>query len=99
MLTCADKAARRHTLVARGWSQRRIAKTFGMSQPGVSQLMATYPATGDEQQVIITTGEDGKTYTRVPTAPRGKSRRRPWEMEGKSFKAIVAALTAYPANL
>jgi ParB-like chromosome segregation protein Spo0J len=63
-LSSADKAAAMHQCVARGWSQTKIARVFGMSQPGVSQLLAAYPPEGELPDVIVTEGEDGKTYTR-----------------------------------
>lgn len=62
-LSTADKAAAMHQCVARGWSQRKIARTFGMTQPAVSQLLAAYPPE-HVPEVIITEGADGKTYKR-----------------------------------
>jgi hypothetical protein len=41
-----------------GWSQRKIAKKFGVSQPAVSQWFATIDDDGPDE----ITGEDGKRY-------------------------------------
>jgi len=72
MVTTAQKVACMHALVAKGWSQRKIAREFAMSQPAVSQLLANpnYLPEGELPEVIITQGEDGKTYTRTPRTPR-----------------------------
>jgi hypothetical protein len=97
MLTTPDKAARMHQCAAMGWSQRRIAKEFAMSQPGVSQLMATYPPEGDVPEVIVTQGDDGKTYTRTPRGAQPKPKRWGWGGEAartvrKARKLIVTEL-------
>jgi hypothetical protein len=60
MRTTADLAARMHQCAAMGWSQRRIAKEFNVSQPEVSQLMAAYPPDSEPAPVIVTQSEDGK---------------------------------------
>lgn len=100
MLTTADKAARMHQCAAMGWSQRKIAKEFHMSQPGVSQLMAAYPPDGGVPEVVVTQGEDGKTYTRS-TRKKGRAaddanwpappRPKPWQYGGASFKSMTHA--------
>jgi ParB-like chromosome segregation protein Spo0J len=83
-LTSADKAAAMHQCVARGWSQRKIARTFGMSQPGVSQLLAAHPS-ADVPDVIITEGDDGKTYTRTkPTIREPEPRPRSTEADRRA---------------
>lgn len=89
MLTTADKAARMHQCAAMGWSQKRIAKEFSMSQPGVSQLMAAYPAGGDAPEVLITQGEDGKTYTRIPRGAHAKP--KPWAWGGAYARTVRKA--------
>jgi hypothetical protein len=90
MLTTPDKAARMHQCAAMGWSQRRIAKEFHMSQPGVSQLMATYPPEGEVPEVIVTEGKDGKQYTRKP--PRGRRPNpKPWAIDGVASKSVRKA--------
>jgi hypothetical protein len=76
-LTTADKAVAMHQCVARGWSQRKIARTFGVSQPAVSQLLAVEAYQPENMpDVIITEGDDGKT--RVHRRPK----RRPVQPEG-----------------
>jgi ParB-like chromosome segregation protein Spo0J len=90
MQTSADKAARMHQCAAMGWSQRRIAKEFSMSQPGVSQLMEAYPPEDGAPEVIITQGEDGKTYTREPRGAR--PRPEAWAPSGVASKAIRQAI-------
>ena len=92
MLTSQDKAARMHQCAAIGWSQTKIAKEFHMSQPGVSQLMKAYPATGDIPEVIVTHGEDGKTYTRIPHGAHPKP--KPWDSDGDCFKTVHRAYKA-----
>lgn len=89
MLTTADKVARMHACVAMGWSQRKIAKEFHVSQPSVSQLLAAHPLEGEAPPVIVTQGADGKTYTRTPT-PRSAPP-RPWELDGVAFNTIKRA--------
>lgn len=89
MLTTADKAARMYQCAAMGWTQKRIAKEFHMSQPGVSQLMAAYPPEDGLPAVIVTDGEDGKQYTRTPR-PR-PAPPRPWEIDGVVYKAVTRA--------
>jgi ParB-like chromosome segregation protein Spo0J len=65
-LSTADKAIAMHQCVARGWSQRKIARTFGVSQPAVSQLLAVEAYQPENMpDVIVTEGADGKTRTRV----------------------------------
>ena len=86
MQTTADKADRMHKLAAIGWSQRRIAKAFGTSQPAVSQLMNTYPPADGTPEVVITEGEDGKTYSRVPRGPQPKV--HPWALNGVATKSL-----------
>jgi hypothetical protein len=102
MLTTKDKAERMHALAAIGWSQRRIANQFGMSQPAVSQLMSDYPADDNLRQVTFTKGEDGKLYPRPPKAPK-PPKPMPWAHGGESFKAITKARNAirmgYPSGL
>jgi ParB-like chromosome segregation protein Spo0J len=66
MMSTEEKVARMHQCVKLGWSQRRIAKEFHVSQPSVSQLLAAYPLPdGEAPPLIVTHGADGKTYTRV----------------------------------
>jgi hypothetical protein len=87
MVTAEQKAACMHRLAASGWSQRRIAKEFSMSQSGASQLMATYPPEGGLPEVIVTHGEDGKTYTRMPSKnPKGKP--VPWAVSGDAMRSV-----------
>jgi ParB-like chromosome segregation protein Spo0J len=88
-ITTEQKAACMHQLVARGWSQRRIAKEMSMSQSAVSQLLAAYPPEGGVPEVIITEGEDGKTYTRMPRGALPKPNK--WAHNGESFKTIHRA--------
>jgi ParB-like chromosome segregation protein Spo0J len=65
MQTTEEKVARMYQCEKMGWSQRRIAKEFHVSQSAVSQLMAAHPPADDETpELIITHGADGKTYTR-----------------------------------
>ena len=100
MLTTADKAARMHACAAMGWSQRKIARAFGVSQPSVSQLMAAYPPPDGAPLITVTQGEDGKTYThrrRDPRAdylknpPEPKPPPSPWALDGTSTKAVRRA--------
>lgn len=73
------KAARRLQSVY-GWSQRTIAKKFGVSQPAVAQWLATID--GDERPDEIT-GEDGKRYP-------ARKRRRPKAPEAPGIPDWVA---------
>ena len=107
MLSTADKAARMHACVAMGWSQRKIAKEFSMSQPAVSQLMAAYPPADGLPEVIITQGEDGKTYTRTPHTPdptpppppAPPPKPRPFEPDGHASLALLKARRALADNV
>lgn len=100
-VTTAEKAACMHQLVAKGWSQRKIAKEFAMSQPAVSKLMVAYPLQGDAPEVIITQGEDGKTYPRIPRDASPKPKR--WAWAGEAGRAIRKArkliVTELPTGL
>jgi hypothetical protein len=77
-----------------GMSQTAIGKEIGMRQQSVSELMDKYPPNKDEMpEEIVTTGEDGKTYTRtapVVTPPK-MNRPRPWQYRGKADTAIRKA--------
>jgi ParB-like nuclease family protein len=101
MLTTKDKAARMHQCATMGWSQWRIAKEFHMPEPDVSQLMAAYPPEGTLPLVIVTQGEDGKTYTPMPCGAVPKP--NPWAFNGESFKVIQKArkllATGVPSGL
>lgn len=74
MLTTEQKVVRMHQCVKLGWSQRRIAKEFHMTQPAVSQLLAAHPDV-DTPDVIVTQGADGKTYTRHAPKKRPRDER------------------------
>ena len=63
-LTSEAKAQAMHKMAGRGWSQRKIAKAFSMSQPGVSKLMDKYPPADGTPQAEVTEGADGKSYQR-----------------------------------
>lgn len=89
MQTTADKADRMHKLAAMGWSQRKIAREFGMSQPGVSQLMEKYPPVGGTPEVTITEGDDGKTYTRAKRESKPSVRYAAWEYKGAAGKMLT----------
>lgn len=66
-LTVEDKAqAARRLQRENGWSQRKIAQAFGVSQPAVSQWFAADSEEGPDE----ITGEDGKRYP-------ARKRRRP----------------------
>jgi ParB-like nuclease domain len=86
MLTTEQKVERMHACVKLGWSQRRIAKEFHVTQPAVSQLMAAYPLEDGAPEVLVTHGEDGKTYTRMPRPPRLKA--KPWQYYGIASKQV-----------
>jgi hypothetical protein len=88
-LSTGDKVAAMHQCVARGWSQRKIARTFGISQPAVSQLLSNPEYQPENMpEVIITEGDDGKTRV------RRRGRRRP-EPEGGDVTARDETPTPY----
>jgi hypothetical protein len=89
MMTTEEKVARMHECVKLGWSQRRIAREFAMSQPSVSELMKRYPAADDGTPVTITHGDDGKTYSRTPRRERPTP--KPWSNDGKATKMVRRA--------
>jgi hypothetical protein len=86
MLTSADKADRMHKLAGMGWSQRRIAREFSVTQAAVSQLMAAYPPDGGTPDVQVTEGDDGKTYTSIPRGARPKQ--KPWQPSGIAMRSV-----------
>jgi hypothetical protein len=107
-ITGADRAAVMHERVRDGWSQRRIAKAFAVSQAAVSKLMAKYPP--DEDYVAIVSSEDGsRTYTRTPARPETADKTdpapllpppkpRPFEPDGKVSLVLHAARAALKNN-
>ena len=103
MQTTADRADRMHKLAAMGWSQRKIARELGMKQPSVSELMKKYPPAEGTPDVIITEGEDGKTYARKRES-KPSVRYAAWEYKGSASKLLMKAqatmktLTASPFN-
>lgn len=63
--TVEQKAAlARELQTGKGWSQGKVAKLFGVSQPAVSQWLAKVPGETAPAEVV---GADGKTY---PTPAR-----------------------------
>jgi ParB-like chromosome segregation protein Spo0J len=76
----------------RRWSQRKIARVFGVTQPAVAQwLAATTPGDGEPPAAYVT-GLDGKSY---PTPPRAeRPPRHPWAPDGHAYKAVDKAVRA-----
>lgn len=90
-LTIDQKADLARKLQAeRHWSQRRIAKVFGVTQAAVSQWLAKHP---DPDAVpVVIEGLDGKRYVTEPTPYREPSApRSPWRPDGYAFKALTKA--------
>ncbi len=89
-LTSNDKAQAMHRCAAHGWSQRKIARAFGMAQPSVQYLMSTYQREGDVPAPSTITGDDGKTYQ--PAEPKDpKTKAHPWAWNGVNFKIVQRA--------
>jgi hypothetical protein len=105
-ITGKAKAACMHARVRRdGWSQRRIAKAFGMSQAGVSKLMTKYPPTDPYTTIVLS--EDGSRSYNVTCKPGGTKpvptpppppRPRPWEPDGSASLALIRARKALADN-
>ena len=87
-LSGRDKADAMHVMAGRGWSHTRIAKAFGMSRPGVSQLMAKYPAAEGVEQTDTTEGEDGKTYPRGVPRKKPQNMTHPWSPKGAATRMV-----------
>jgi hypothetical protein len=84
-----DKADRMHKCAAIGWSQRRIAGEFHVSQPAVSQLMAKYPPAEGTPEIQVTEGADGKTYVTPRREKTGKAEVAKWGDRGVSGKLVT----------
>lgn len=109
-LSPAAKAQAMHKMAGRGWSQRKIARAFGMSQPGVSKLMVAHPAAEGTPISDVTEGADGKVYKRpeprepepVWEPPRHKREPvHPWAAGGdvgKALRKVWAATSAWSAD-
>ncbi len=96
-LTIAEKANMARQLQRKyNWSQRKLAKIFGVSQPAISQWLSATP-TDDTDPVSFVIGEDGKEYSptreKVERAPR-----HPWAPDGHAYRAIHKATRALQSN-
>jgi ParB-like chromosome segregation protein Spo0J len=73
-LDVAKKADVMWRLTAKGWTQKKIAKVFHITQPAVSMLMRDHPPAGGLPDTRTSVGEDGKART---TVPKPKTDERP----------------------
>ena len=92
----------------RGWSHARIAKAFGMSRPGVTQLMNKYPPAEDIPQPQSPSARTAKPTHGAGKArpprwrrtrlPRGKQRQtpqtavHPWALNGSATRMVEQLL-------
>lgn len=79
-----------------GMSQTAIGKELDMRQQSVSELMKKYPSKEPLPDVLVTVGEDGKTYTRTPLPPPDDAdppppRPRPFEVDGSASLTLRKA--------
>jgi ParB-like chromosome segregation protein Spo0J len=92
-LSVAEKADLARKLQRqRRWSQRKIAKVFGVTQPAVNQWLRNIEAATDEEQPTFVVGEDGKTYYAAAGPRAERPMRQPWSPDGHAFKAIHKAV-------
>lgn len=71
-LNAEKKAALMWRLTAKGWTQKKIAKVFHVTQPAVSQLMRDHLPPGGPPDTRTSVGEDGKTRTTTIPKPKPK---------------------------
>jgi hypothetical protein len=92
-LTTDDKARLARRLRAeRNWSQRKIAKLFGVSQPSVSEWFGRDLGEDAPDLDGPVIGEDGKVYdVPAPAVHREPRMRNPWAPDGYAFKSVHKA--------
>ena len=107
-----ERLARIYELQAQGWSQSKIAKELGMSQAGVSRLLAkAAKAKAEELQTLVETesaAESGElpdelpseaAVTATPDVSDGHDEPIPDEPETDSVAVTVKAVVTEPADV